>query len=121
MAVHWDATDVADYETLHADEFEWTKTQALMVSNWGFGLMEYIGLGSITEKNVSEFWVRLAIIQALTGAPLYRVGEDDKVVPVYYTREDIERRIGLSTNYGTKTRPAFMKNINLVMNNIVAK
>lgn len=120
MAVHWDATAVADYEALHADSIEWAKTEALMVSNWGYGLMEHIGLGSITEKNVSEFWVRLAIIQALIGAPL-KWWDGEKDTPIYYTREDIARRVGLHTNYGTKTRPAFMKTINLVMNNIVAK
>lgn len=117
MAVHWNATAITEHEALHADGIEWAKTEALLVSNWGFGLMEYIGLGTITEDNASEFWARLAIVQGLTGSPIsWYDGETS--TRIYYTRDDIARRAGLVTNYSNKTRSAFMKTINLVMNNI---
>lgn len=114
MSVNWSCVNVRDWETLHADDLEWEKTSILLTAGWGYGWFDSIGFGSITEANVGEVWVRMNILQSLVGAPLSRwTGKVSE--PIYFTKDDIIRRIGLSSNYSTKSHAVFMKGVKAIM------
>jgi hypothetical protein len=97
MALNWNIEKCKDYKSLTTDK-EYPITDSLI---WGT-LM--VGIGDITEKNFKEFYARFNLMQRLTGAFLTRNGK-----PYYITLEDIQRRIGLSTNVSDVTRNAFIK------------
>jgi len=101
MAVHWDCSAVADWETLHNDEYQWALTSAFLSSNWGYGWFDILGVGSITKDNAGEVWARLAILQGLGIIGMTGMTIDDKVL---VTCADVDRRIGLKSNYSTLTR-----------------
>ena len=110
MSVDYNFTKIENCEQLHSDELEWGKTQALLTGDWSYGIFDIIGMGKITEENSTEVWARLAITQGLVGAFLRYQGE-----PLFYTKGDITRRIGLSSNYPTRTRTEFFKRIKPLM------
>jgi hypothetical protein len=60
------------------------------------------GFNTIREDNVDRIWTRIAVMQALGGAFL---GTSDG--PLYLTRDDVVRYIGLSTNASAKTDAEF--------------
>jgi hypothetical protein len=115
MPVSYDFTDVRDHELLHTDEVEWFKTTSLFNGGIALGIFEILGVGSITEENAGEVWARLAVAQGLSGAFINRGG-----VPIYYTHQDIVRRIGLRTNYSTRSRAEFLKTIKRVMDSVAS-
>jgi hypothetical protein len=92
MALTWDATKVADYETLHENKSEATKTEYLC---WA---MMDARIGEITKANWNDVFTRIDLLQRLRGAIL-RNGDE----PVPYTKADIKRRIGYRTNVKTET------------------
>ena len=101
MAVNWDCTNVRDWETLHNDEYQWALTEAFLVSTWGWGWFDVLGVGSINEENVGEVWARLSILQGMGVIGMTGMTIDDKVE---VTKEDLIRRIGLRSNYSNLTR-----------------
>jgi len=113
MAVNWEWRDNVweSIQVLHETPIEETKSSALLVAGWGFGLMHMIGFGSITDKNKDEFYARLAALQGLGmgdgGLITYWNGEAS--VPLIYTREDIYKRVGLCTNYETMTHAKWVR------------
>jgi hypothetical protein len=52
-----------------------------------------VGIGDITEDNVGEFYARVSLWEKLFGT--YRHGNGE---PLYLTREDVARFVGLHTN-----------------------
>ena len=92
MALTWDATKVADYETLHADKRELAKSEYLC---WA---MMDARIGEITNANWNDVFTRIDLLQKLNGAIL-RNSEGE----VPYTKADIERRVGYRTNVKTET------------------
>jgi hypothetical protein len=66
-----------------------------------------VGLGSITEKNVSEFAARFRIAERLDGPFLYKAGEDGNRVDWLLSDEDFIAHIGLYTNVSNETRAAW--------------
>jgi hypothetical protein len=59
--------------------------------------------GKVTEKNAPEIFARLAAYEEHEGALRNGVGDDGVRVDVRFTPEEIQRRIGLSTNWGSRT------------------
>jgi len=116
MAVNWSCENVRDWQTLHDDPIEWAKTEVLLTQGWAYGWFDSIGYGSITESNVGDVWVRASVLQALVGAPLSMGAEGtSKREPIYFTKDDFIRRIGLSSNYSTKSHAVFMKGVKAIM------
>lgn len=104
MSLNWSITDVKDWEQVSMREengLEGTKTNALV---WAALSLD---LSSITAKNVDEWLFRLSIVEKYRGALIWRTVEG-KQEDYLFTREDIIRRIGLSTNVSTKTRTAWL-------------
>ena len=64
-----------------------------------------IGMGSITEENVDEFWFRLRLIQQLDGPDLeYGDGKS-----YWITKQDVLNHIGMKTNASNESRAAWVK------------
>lgn len=101
MAVNWDCTNVKDWEALHEDEYQWALTEAFLISTWGWGWFDVLGVGSITESNVGEVWARVSILQGMGVIGMTGHTIDDKVE---VTKDDVIRRIGLRSNYSNLTR-----------------
>ena len=116
MALNWKVVDNPDLIALHeSDKFEWAKTEALLVMGFIYGLMYFVGFSSITEENKGEFYARLAALQGLTTEHgMVIAGKDGERVPLVYTREDIYKRVGLTTNYPNMTRQQWLKDRFLV-------
>lgn len=66
-----------------------------------------VDLGSITEKNVDEWWFRIRMLQLFDGA---EIGFNDDT-EAFLTKDDIKMHIGLHTNVVTKSRFAWMQRV----------
>lgn len=94
MSLNWDISEVKDLESIKTEE-EWPKTEALIWQTM------FVDMGSITEENYVEFFMRmriLAAVQDLTFPPY----------PFDLTIEDVERRIGLHTNVSNVSMHSFL-------------
>ena len=98
MSLNYNFSKVKDHEALHEDEWEWHITNALIWATMSVGIRE------IKEDNIDEFYARLHMEEKLFGAHLIKDRKD-----YFITRTDIERRVGLTTNASTFTRPQFIK------------
>jgi hypothetical protein len=99
MALEWNATKVADLETLHEGPKQASKTAYLCYN------MMFCGVSRITETNAEDTWKRIALWEAINGALL----RDDNGEPAPYTREDITARVGYWTNVSNETTTAWLK------------
>lgn len=73
------------------------------VMNWELHALLFltmrIGMGTITNQNIDEFWRRLFIVERSEGAFLYTHDPETKVrKPCYLTYADLLRYRGLVTN-----------------------
>lgn len=66
-----------------------------------------VGLGSITEKNASEFYMRLHMLETVFGA-YRRDGEGNDHL---FTLKEVRAHIGLTTNVSNETNAAFHKRL----------
>ena len=101
MSLNWDIRDIKDFEKTCKDEegVLSAKTHVLILSTM------VVGIGSITEKNWTDFYVRLNIIQRESHALL----QDGEGNAVYYTPADVKAHIGLWTNVSNETNAAWFK------------
>lgn len=124
MALHWDVTNVEDYETrcfYRAAEDDpsgdYKKGDRLVsaLTNTLIWASMSVGLSGITEKNWRQWYARMHACEKLGGAWRFRVvrDEDGKPTkePVFVTPEDVYRHIGLSTNVGRETDAQWRKRI----------
>lgn len=123
MALNWDARNVRDWHELHntapngeEPKFEkgspedlegdkqWVITESLI-----FRFMA-VDMGSLTEKNIDEFYERNNIVSRIIGKP-FRIWDEEtqRSKEQDFTYEDLQRRIGLSCNVITETRSKFKK------------
>ena len=70
--------------------------------------MAIIGVTELRQDNVDDAWRRIAIYQALFGSLLSRKADE---LPVFFTRSDIERHIGVETEGKTLTFAEFCSDI----------
>lgn len=98
-----------DQKQAHTEKTSWKMdvcTETLVFS------MMSIQMGEITEKNWQDVYTRMSFLEKVGGAQRQRfLKEEDEWEPIYYTPEDIKRRIGLATNVGTRAASAFYKNV----------
>lgn len=96
MALHWNVGKCADYkELIEGDEQH--------VTNAVVFLTMAVGMSSITKKNADAFAARVAIWQQCVGASLSAGAK-----PLFVTKEDVRRRVGLGTNADSKTMTRFL-------------
>lgn len=101
MGLNWDITDCDDECT--SDE-EWPTTNAIILPTM------QVGLGTITEKNVDEFFIRLHVIEAIFGPMVSRNGE-----PTRISYEDVRHRIGLRVNVTDETKAKWNARIGKIL------
>lgn len=90
-------TNPFDSETIHPI------TEAMI---WN---MMAIDMAEITEKNVDEVWFRTAMLSLTRDKSAVSYNDPDAgFVKVHFTRDDIVRHIGLSTNVSTKSRKQWL-------------
>jgi hypothetical protein len=90
MSLDWQIGKCKDWQELK-DDANWEVTRAII-----FECM-IVGLSGVTAKNAQEFKVRSDFVRTLN--PFARK----------LTLEEIERRIGLTTNVGNETWARFVK------------
>ena len=96
----WRAHDVREWGHLYAEGGELNHASATLIN-----LTPVLGVSRITEENLRDVWLRLAALQSMVGAVLW----DGAGGPVYFTRADVERHIGLETEARDKTLVDFMR------------
>lgn len=96
MPLTWDCVQVEDWQSLHEDDTEFSKSAYLC-----YELMR-IGVGSITQENAAEVWDRVRVSQKVWGSILTNGGQD-----LPYSQADITRRIGYTTNVTRFSRKEF--------------
>lgn len=99
MSLNWDMTRVKDVEKLNENEEARTVSDILI---WGCLTLD---MGDITEKNIDEWLFRMTAFERCTGHALgIKNGK-----PWNPEREELVKRIGLTTNVCTKTHKQFLK------------
>lgn len=97
MALSWNIEKCRDYKELTKDENR-TLTDTLIWATM------FVGIPTITENNAKEFYARLRLMELLNGTFVSQKGK-----AYYLTLEDVERRVGLTTNAISLTRAQFLK------------
>jgi hypothetical protein len=113
MALHWSIERVKDWQEIANDTQQVKITEAVV---WAALVYD---LGNVTEKTLDEWLFRQEFARRIDHFhPIIRPKSQDHKRDVF-TRAEPERRIGLSTNVTTTTRPAFEKKlIDKVVNDI---
>jgi hypothetical protein len=121
MSLDWDFSNVKDWETLHGglkEEKDCTPEELInyhKTVNLAWASMA-IDLGDLTELNYIDFYIRVNTFQHLFGCFFHTYNKElDKSEPYYYTLEDIERRIGFTTNVHNKPYSPFYKKISKIL------
>lgn len=68
-----------------------------------------IGMGSITEENIAEFYFRMRLYDELFEPSLYEPDGEGGIKYRSITRDELKAHIGLRCNVGPETRSAFVK------------
>ena len=92
MSLNWDVHSVRDWREV-VDGEEYLITDALALTTIA------VGIGNITRRNWNDFFERLDTIQREDYALFKRDGQN-----FYFTKDHVERRIGLRTNGDTISR-----------------
>ena len=105
MALHWSIERVRDWQQLAEDDEQRKITEAIV---WAALVYD---LSGVTEKNINEWRFRQEFARHIDDFyPITRPRSQDHKCDVF-TRTELERRIGLSTNVTNTSRPAFQKKL----------
>jgi hypothetical protein len=105
MALHWSIARVKDWQQLAEDDEQRKITEAVV---WAALVYD---LSGVTEKNVDEWLFRQEFARHIDDFyPITRPRSQDHKRDVF-TRTELERRIGLSTNVTNTSRAAFQKKL----------
>jgi hypothetical protein len=110
MSLDWDVSAVKDHKEITEDGMPWVTTETMIWYTMA------IDMGEITEENADEFFKRVSIWEQIHGAGMHkRNTETDEHEDVFMTLEDVERRIGLSTNVITTDREEWGERLAAIM------
>ena len=105
MALHWSIERVKDWQQLAEDDEQRKITEAVV---WAALVYD---LSGVTEKNVDEWLFRQEFARHIDDFyPITRPRSQDHKRDVF-TRTELERRIGLSTNVTNTSRAPFQKKL----------
>jgi len=109
MPLTYNFREVADFEALHEDHFQGLISDVLI---WCSMPLE---VGVITEDNYRLVHLGIQVLE-MNGAMLHGpADEHGKSQPYFITVEDVERRIGLTTNTGSGSKTQIAKNIRRIV------
>lgn len=99
MSLDWDISEVKNNDEIKADGSPWVTTETLIWYTMA------VDMGEITKENYDEFFKRVSIWETINGAGKRKFdSETNEYEDIFMTLEDVERRIGLSTNVITRDR-----------------
>ena len=105
MAVHWSIARVKDWREIADDDEQRKITEAVV---WVALIYD---LSGVTEKNIDEWLFRQEFARRVDDYhPIIRPKSQDHRRDLF-TRSELERRIGLSTNVTNASRAAFQKKL----------
>jgi len=118
MSLDWNLKQIRDYKKLYRKVgkgergYSSTEPRVTLKSEteriiW---LTMIIGIREITEKNWEQFYNRTNFYEKNTDNHLWMKSRN-KLVPLYITKEQVHRMIGLSTNASTLTKNQFIKKV----------
>lgn len=100
MSLNFQLDKIKDFEAVcYTDGTMNPRTEAIIFITMA------IGMGSITEKNLSEFVRRIEVFQDIHGGLIYDC--DGRKARI--TKEDVEKHLGLTTNVRLETPGKFKK------------
>jgi hypothetical protein len=88
----WQAYDVRDWHQLLIRDSTGGNDINLVTATL-INYMPIIGISTLTNKNANDAWQRISIHQALFGSLLH----DANGNPLFFTRSDIARHVGIET------------------------
>lgn len=111
MSLNWNIENIVNYMDIapggdvNADGSTTYKNGGEGVKTWGL-IMLTIGLGlpGITEENKARFFARTTLYTHLFGSVIHLDGKE-----YTFTPEDIDRRVGMTTNVSHETDSAWLK------------
>jgi hypothetical protein len=101
MALYWNVSKCDPKKVWNDDKRMHHIAEAIIYSSLA------IDLGAVTEKNIDEWFVRLTMLN--------EIGLSCRPDNKKWSRADIERCIGLTTNVISTTRAAFVKKVGKIM------
>ena len=105
MALHWSIERVKDWQQLAEDDEQRKITEAVV---WAALVYD---LSGVTEKNIDEWLFRQEFARRVdVFYPITRPRSQDHKRDLF-TRAELARRIGLSTNVTNTSRTAFQKKL----------
>lgn len=110
MSLNFNYANVADKDVVCTDPSDEDQYHPVFDALVWMSLI--CGYNKITEDNCEKVvYSRVAQYQAIVGAYLGYAGEDGKRVPLYITRDDVKRYIGLTTNVTALTDAQWSKKL----------
>ena len=118
MSLDWNLKQIRDYKKLYRKigegERGYSATEPTFTlrseSERIIWLTMIIGMREITEKNWEQFYNRVNFYEKNTDSHLWKK-QKNKLVPMYITKDQVQKMIGLSTNASTLTKNQFIKKI----------
>src|SRR3984893_4526665 len=105
MALHWSIARIKDWKEIAEDDEQRKITEAIVWAGMVYDL------SGVTEKNVDEWRFRQELARRVDDFyPITRPRSQDHKRDLF-TRAELERRIGLSTNVTNTSRAAFQKKL----------
>ena len=103
MSLNWNIQDFdEDHEIMQEDEWERTKSIIFLTMT--------MGINHITEKNYVEFFTRVSFYEHVNGSFFWK-NNDGVREDIYFTLEDVKKRIGIWTNASTITKAKFRNSV----------
>jgi len=103
MALHWDVTEVENFEEKVYYKNDDGELQIQLAAEQLIFVTMLLGLNEITKKNADEFFDRLCIWERCFGK-LRPLGES-------YTLEEVRSFIGLKTNASSMSKAKFKNHV----------
>jgi hypothetical protein len=100
MPLNYDLSKVKSYKRLLTEQGKLKEPYSTIIL-----LTMQVGMRHITVDNYRKFYNRLHLIETLNGCFFFTNSRK----PVFITREQVERMIGLSTNASDLTAAKFIK------------
>lgn len=118
MSLDWNIKQIRDYIKLYRKigegERGYSATQPTFTlrseSERIIWLTMIIGMREITEKNWEQFYNRVNFYEKNTDSHMWKK-QKNKLVPMYITKDQVQKMIGLSTNASTLTKNQFIKRV----------
>lgn len=112
MPLNWDLAKVENWKQLFKEEDEQGDSEMKNVHETILFHTMNVGMSSITEKNCKQFYDRVQMWEKMKGVRFYTY-EGHK--PIYTTKEDVQRMIGLETNASEFSKTEFLKRLSYGM------